>query len=136
MEYNEFKDNILRAWPMNERIREITLERLPKKIREKIPKRVFDSMAFSLTRDSIAASLVIECIHMVYGIAHPEVVFATYPTNWWEALKQRFAPKWFLAKYPVKLTKVTAQLEELYPELEPALPKHPPFYKLTTFTRK
>jgi hypothetical protein len=27
----------------------------------------------------------------------------SYPENWWEAVKERFAPRWFRMKYPVKL---------------------------------
>lgn len=29
-----------------------------------------------------------------------------YPSNWIEAVKQRFAPQWLLEKYPVKLVKL------------------------------
>ena len=30
----------------------------------------------------------------------------TWPANWWQALKARFAPRWLLNRYPVILRAV------------------------------
>jgi hypothetical protein len=40
-----------------------------------------------------------------------------YPSNWKEHLKQRFAPKWFLRRYPVKETVVIITAEAFYPNM-------------------
>lgn len=38
-----------------------------------------------------------------------------YPANWKEAFKERWAPKWFLKKYPVKYSYI--EVKALYPQL-------------------
>jgi hypothetical protein len=40
-----------------------------------------------------------------------------YPADWWEAVKERFAPAWFLKRYPVKYTHKEFQVKATYPEL-------------------
>lgn len=39
----------------------------------------------------------------------------SYPADWKEAIKERFAPKWFLKKYPVKYTEVELTASAVYP---------------------
>lgn len=39
----------------------------------------------------------------------------SYPTNWKESIKERFAPKWFLKNHPVKYTKVELTASAVYP---------------------
>lgn len=48
----------------------------------------------------------------------------SYPATWWEALKQRFAPAWFLRRWPVQLTTWTVDAFALFPELEPVRGKY------------
>ena len=45
---------------------------------------------------------------------------AKYPADWKEALKQRFAPAWFLDRWPVKWTAVVFDARVVYPKI--ALP--------------
>lgn len=45
----------------------------------------------------------------------------SYPKDWWEALKLRFAPKWFLKQYPVIYTKHILEARALFPNYQ-----HPP----------
>ena len=42
----------------------------------------------------------------------------SYPKDWWEAVKARFAPKWLLLRYPVKLTRVALSAKALYPNFQ------------------
>lgn len=41
----------------------------------------------------------------------------SYPEDWWQALKARFAPKWFLARWPVEVTTIIWTARELYPKV-------------------
>jgi hypothetical protein len=34
------------------------------------------------------------------------IIHRSWPANWWEAVKERFAPQWFKSRWPVKLLKV------------------------------
>jgi hypothetical protein len=38
-----------------------------------------------------------------------------YPADWWEAVKERFAPEWFKRRWPVRYTMITLKARELYP---------------------
>ena len=58
--------------------------------------------------------LVQKCVHeeIVYklstyilGLQAEKIVWhVSYPQDWWEALKERFAPSWLRKRYPVKYT--------------------------------
>lgn len=61
----------------------------------------------------------------IYGLDHPSVHLVTYPENWWEAFKERWAPDWFHRRYPVRYTEITTSLRETYPQFTPALPDTP-----------
>lgn len=58
----------------------------------------------------------------VFGKSHPTKEVVKFPADWWQSVKERFAPKWFLKRHPVRYTTVTASLEELYPCLKQAIP--------------
>ena len=50
------------------------------------------------------------------------------PLDWREALKERFAPAWFLKRWPVRYRFETVKVVECYPELP--LPKLGPTFKI------
>lgn len=47
-----------------------------------------------------------------------------YPRDWWQAVKERFAPRWFLIRYPVDYKVVVLDVKAIYPDFNPAMPKH------------
>lgn len=61
-------------------------------------------------------------VHYVYGRSHE----ATYshPADWWQALKVRFAPRWFLKRWPARLKTVTFDAKALVPELKVLAERH------------
>lgn len=65
----------------------------------------------------------------VFGKSHPEKEVVKFPADWRQAVKERFAPKWFLKKHPVRYTTVTASLEELYPCLKQAIPDEVAYFQ-------
>uniref|UniRef100_A0A6M3L0X3 Uncharacterized protein n=1 Tax=viral metagenome TaxID=1070528 RepID=A0A6M3L0X3_9ZZZZ len=52
---------------------------------------------------------------------------ATYPSDWWQALKERWFPKWALRRWPVRHTTVELKAQALYPSL--VLPKEPHVFR-------
>lgn len=47
-------------------------------------------------------------------MGHPLVdIEEKYPADWWQALKERWAPKWLLEKYPVQYKIISIQAAEL-----------------------
>ncbi len=47
-----------------------------------------------------------------------------WPDDWWQAVKERFAPRWFRRYWPVKYHVLSVDVKALYPEICP--PKHTP----------
>lgn len=58
----------------------------------------------------------------IWGQDLPDKHVVTYPADWWQALKERFAPAWFRVKWPVRSINVTVSARELFPNFKPALP--------------
>jgi hypothetical protein len=75
--------------------------------------------------DHARHQLVMSMRAYIFGKDHPKREVVIYPETWWDAVTDRFAPTWFRSRFPVKYTKVTASLEEVYPDIRPAIPdKH------------
>lgn len=59
-------------------------------------------------RPSVRAEYLLETGRlMLYGMvryAEQKCEPVIYPADWWQAVKQRFAPAWFLARWPAKMT--------------------------------
>ena len=56
----------------------------------------------------IRAEYIIETsrimLHSLVRYAEQKCKPVTYPADWWQAVKQRFAPAWCLKRWPVKVT--------------------------------
>ena len=49
-----------------------------------------------------------------------------YPLDWWEAVKERWAPRWFLKQRPVSYTIKRISLKAAWPTLRTLIPEHEP----------
>jgi hypothetical protein len=85
---------------------------------------------FKSFQDFDKNALVNEMRLFIYGKEHPEKNLVKYPSNWWESVKERFAPPWFLRKFPVEYTKIYVKFQELYPDLKVDSPKETPYLKI------
>jgi hypothetical protein len=63
-------------------------------------------------------------------LEHAEV---SYPSDWWQAIKEHFAPKWFTQKYPIIYKCFIWDVRALYPTI-PKFQNHTP--QLITKTRE
>ena len=50
-----------------------------------------------------------------------ERIECRYPADWWQAVKERFAPKFILNRWPVKYIKHYVDVNVIYPNYRPAL---------------
>ncbi|NIR18000.1 MAG: hypothetical protein GWN86_30505 [Desulfobacterales bacterium] len=48
-----------------------------------------------------------------------------YPADWWQAFRERFFPKWWLKRWPVKHKVVKIEAKAIYPKI--AMPKDRPY---------
>lgn len=44
-----------------------------------------------------------------------------YPADWWQAFKQRYAPRWALRRWPVRYTTVSQDVRAVYPDWRPGI---------------
>lgn len=58
-----------------------------------------------------------------------ERILCSYPADWWQAVRQRWAPKWWLKRHPVQMTTKMATVKATYPTLIHP-PKHGPVMKI------
>jgi len=81
-------------------------------------------------KDFITNSIVINAKMLLLGKTTKEVS-VSYPATWWDAVKKRFAPKWFTDKYPINYTTVRLTAKEVYPLI--AFPKDKHFVHFQQF---
>jgi hypothetical protein len=70
----------------------------------------------TLTPFVIPQTMELMVSQLVTFIAGERVKEIRYPLDWWQAVKERFLPKWLLKRYPVKYH--TWKIDFLYPEIE------------------
>ena len=46
----------------------------------------------------------------------------SWPADWWQAVRARWCPRWWLAKHPVRLHRKTFQVHVAYPSWRPPTP--------------
>jgi hypothetical protein len=60
----------------------------------------------------------------------PTQVTVSYPSDWWEAFKDRWFPKWYLNRWPARLTVKVLEGRHIYPKLKTEVPEHSPHLRL------
>src|SRR3990167_6914606 len=59
-------------------------------------------------------------VRMVQDVLVQRELLAEYPSTWWDAVKQRWFPKWALNRWPVVMNRIDGEI--LYPMIE--IPKY------------
>lgn len=59
-----------------------------------------------VARDDILGGVIINLIRRVAAYRGTEVI--RFPATWWDAVKERFAPDWMLARWPIQYQTITA----------------------------
>ena len=100
--------------------RVMTLERMKFVVLQDITEGLADLFAYAPTVNISATSfladeIVLRVTQEVYGRTMEEVS-AEWPADWWQAVKERWAPAWAKARWPVKMKCVRLQAKELYPK--------------------
>ncbi len=104
--------------------REVVLDRVKVASRGHITREALaDRAEVSLMLDMVTDSLIVNLESFVLGHDRKTVRWQLVeyrPASWWEYLKRRHAPRWFLDRYPVKHQRhertLSLPLRSLYPE--------------------
>lgn len=73
-------------------------------------------VAFSLFETWAEDTITVRVKQEILG-EHLERAEVRYPLNWKEAVKDRFAPEWFKARWPVREKVVKIDVRALYPKM-------------------
>jgi hypothetical protein len=100
------QDQLETAW-------QVVLEKTKLKFQSAITQEaILDSIAFDVYIDHTLDAVIMEFTRYITSETIEEI---SYPTTWWDAVKERFFPKTALKKFPVKYTRITAKA--LYPKI-------------------
>lgn len=69
-------------------------------------------------------------LHAIQKVLVQRECVAEYPADWIEALKERFAPEWFLRRWPVRKSRI--DMDVLYPRI--AIPRGQHTVKIRQWT--
>lgn len=99
-------------------VRKVDLERFTYAVTRRVQSTILKNLAVEphAWYDHMGDVMVFELQSHIAGQRLPEI---RHPSNWWQAVKERWAPKWFLGRWPVEHTVYDAKV--LYPDV--ALPQ-------------
>jgi hypothetical protein len=103
-------------------ISRITLDKLKIGCRVVISKYLLDAssdVSYNYLIDALEANIR----GYIWGESQKGYSFK-YPTNWWQALKERWFPMWMKKKFPVLYTTQSITVDVIYPDLKISLPEH------------
>jgi hypothetical protein len=102
-------------------ITKVQLEKLKLAVMAVIPEELIDpQVEFSLHTSFITESIAMRVKGHIWA-EHVDAIDIQYPADWWQAVKERFAPKFVLNRWPVKYTKHRIDVKAAYPGFRPAL---------------
>ena len=112
----------------------IRLERIMLGIRGEIPEYALKDAVGDTFFDDAARSLAVSITKVVLGKTVRDVTI-TYPSDWWEAFKDRWFPRLLLRRFPVSRTTESFKASQLYPQLDlPSVMTPLVEYRTTTLT--
>jgi hypothetical protein len=96
---------------------EATLQRLQFYARTLLTEEVLRNTKVESYVDQRLRGLVIEMQAAIYGRKLGTDQYR-WPATWWDAVKERFAPHWFLKRYPVQHRGVDVTAYHTYPTIK------------------
>lgn len=79
------------------------------------------SIRFSTDYESGADNYLIQCVMSEWEYMHKPFQTIEYPRDWWQAIKERWLPRWLLNKYPVIKTFHNVYASTIYSTKKPSM---------------
>lgn len=93
---------------------EVVLQRLPAAVTQHWPADVPPPEADVM--EGFVDRLVIRLRAHVYGEKAPKTIEFRAPLDWWQAVRERWLPSWWLARRPVLYRREEVDIWNVYPE--------------------
>ena len=107
----------------------VTLKRVNFALQQEFSRPALMGMEVKVWEDMVTSTFIAALRGFLLGEDVREEVI-TYPATWWDAVKQRWFPRWALKRWPVTLERHIWNTKCVYPEFQPALPKEQHVYRL------
>jgi len=96
------------------------LEKIKIGIMLRISDQLLDSRV-EIIEDYLSRDIEAKLTGYLWGEHQPDI-HIEYPRDWWQAFKERWFPKWLIAKYPVIKKYHTLRRNIVYPKLKISMP--------------
>jgi hypothetical protein len=97
--------------------REIVLQRVQLYATNVVPTAILRHLKAEAHLSHVADEMIIRLSAQILGETVPEVD-VTFPVTWWDAVKDRWFPRWSLRWFPVEYRRVTVDKHTLFPSIE------------------
>ena len=87
----------------------------------------------AITGDRIGRDIALEFEAFVLGKKKYKSDTVSYPFDWVEAVKERFAPDWIKERWPIRYRVVTMDVHVHWPTLNVMVPDHVPILRFDEF---
>lgn len=111
---------------------QIELEKIKIAIVQRISNRLLDQIVEVSEIDSFIHDAIDLRLHGYLWGETAKAEPIQYPSDWWQAFKQRWFPRWALARWPVRLTTHHITLRTLYPNFRISMPSEAHVLKIET----
>ena len=104
-------------------VRKVRLTRIAVSMR-----RAFDQQFLDTATDEVINEVTGEFEITLHGFVWGERVQQTivqYPRDWWQALKERWMPKRWRARWPIVYTIKVFTVDATYPDFKPSMTQYP-----------
>src|SRR5690242_19260424 len=102
---------------------EVQLEKIKLAIAEGVSGELLDAMIeHKYFCDDFIKNRMTLLVHGYVWGESGETRTIRYPATWWDALKQRWFPRWLLARYPATYREHEISLKTLYPNFKISMP--------------
>ncbi len=103
------------AWASGNPIKSIDLERVKIGFVQRFPADA-DLSSFFESEEAFGEFIAVKLIAHLPAETLEEIS-VEYPADWWQAIKARFAPKWFLRYYPINNKRTVLKAQAVCPYL-------------------
>jgi hypothetical protein len=93
---------------------QVKLEKMTIKIREELSSSIFDDVDVSI--EEIGNKVAVDVTARVLGRSRGADT-VSYPSDWWQAFRERWLPHFWLRKFPVLYTSYSVSLTEVFPDI-------------------
>jgi len=99
--------------------RKVILEKFQTAIEHRITPELLNQYSYGAIYDIFWDDMIVRLNRFIPSYRCPNFL-ANCPKDWFQAFKERFAPKWILKKWPVVYRDLEIEVRQLYPDF--ALP--------------